>query len=73
MTRHTEALLDITGVARRLGCSPSTVRRLEANGTLPPGVRLDSSNRRVWRLAQIEGIDRGATVPANREAAAPAA
>lgn len=51
-----ELLIEVGGVARRLGVCPSTVRNLERRGELPPGARLESTGYRVWRLSEIEAI-----------------
>lgn len=51
-----DLLIEVSGVARRLGVSPTTVRNLERRGDLPPGARLESTNYRVWRLSEIEEI-----------------
>jgi len=42
-------LIEVGGVARRLGVSRQTVRNLERAGAIPPGMRLESSHRRVWQ------------------------
>ena len=54
MTTQPDVLIEIGGVARRFGVSPSTVRKWEENGILVRGMRLESSARRVWRESDIE-------------------
>lgn len=56
MQNKAEILIEVGGVARRLGCSTSTIRNLERRGDLPLGARLESTNYRVWKLADIEAV-----------------
>lgn len=45
-------------LARRLGCSPSAIKKWERQGRLVPAIRVLGSDRRVWRaddLATLEG------------------
>lgn len=56
MERPEELLIEVSGVARRLGCSPTTVRNLERRGDLPLGARLESTGYRVWKLSEIEAV-----------------
>ena len=58
MEHEHEVLVEVGGVARRLGVSPSTVRNLERAGVIPASARLESSGRRVWRLADLEDVPR---------------
>ena len=61
MEREHEVLLEVGGVARRLGVSASTVRNLERSGAIPASARLESSGRRVWRLTDLEDVPRRAS------------
>jgi len=56
MTGEPEILIEVGGVARRYGVSPSTIREWEEAGKIPRGMRLEESRRRVWRLAEIENF-----------------
>ena len=56
-----EVLVSIGGVARRLGVSVSTVRNYERAGVLVPAMRVEGSDRRVWRESDLSGITRRAT------------
>ncbi len=53
-----DVLIEVSGVARRLGVSATTVRNLERRGELPLGARLEKTGYRVWRLSDIEAIQR---------------
>jgi DNA-binding transcriptional MerR regulator len=54
MTGEPEILIEVGGVARRFGVSPSTIREWEEAGKIPRGMRLEESRRRVWREVEIE-------------------
>ena len=56
-----EVLVSIGGVARRLGVSVSTVRNYERAGVLVPAMRVEGSDRRVWRESDLSGITRRPT------------
>ncbi len=43
-------------VAEELGVTPSAVRRWEAQGWIEPAARLAGSDRRVFRLDDLEAI-----------------
>ena len=58
MAEHRPILIEAGGVAKRLGVSRATVRRMERDGRLPESDRLESSGRRVWRLDQLEDVFR---------------
>ncbi len=47
MTGEPEILIEVGGVARRFGVSPSTIREWEEAGKIPRGMRLEESRRRV--------------------------
>ncbi len=51
-----DLLIEISGVARRLDVSPTTVRNMERRGDLPLSTRLERTGYRVWRLSDIEEI-----------------
>lgn len=51
-----DALIEVGGVARRLGVSAQTVRNLVARGEIPAGMRLERTGYRVWRESVIEAI-----------------
>ncbi len=46
--------IGIGPLAKALGVSRSLVRKWEAQGTLPPPARLGGSDRRVYRLEDVE-------------------
>jgi len=52
-----ETLYSIGAVAKRLGYSISNVVKLEREGILPPALRLEGSNRRVYRGDQIDQLE----------------
>ncbi|MDP9470570.1 MAG: MerR family transcriptional regulator [Chloroflexota bacterium] len=52
----TEKFLSIGGAARLLGVSPSGLRKWELTGVIPPAARLDGSDRRLYRLDDLEVI-----------------
>ncbi len=57
MTQHAdEQYLSIGGVAQALGVSPSGLRKLEKLGVIPPAARLVGSDRRLYRLGDVEMI-----------------
>ncbi len=45
------AMVRIQGAAELAGCSPSTIRRLETLGAIPPATR-NRSNQRVYRIPE---------------------
>ena len=51
-------LIEVGGLAERLGASPSTVRQWEGKGWIPAAMRLESG-RRVWRLTDLPTIREG--------------
>lgn len=51
-------LMSIGGVAAAVQCSPALLRYLERQGVLPPPSRLDGSNRRVYRIEDVETVRR---------------
>ena len=53
-----DTLIEVGGVARRLGVSAQTVRNLEARGEIPAGMRLERTGYRVWRESVIEAIQK---------------
>ncbi len=46
--------IGIGPLAEALGVSTSLIRKLEAQGTLPPSARLGGSARRIYRVEDIE-------------------
>ncbi len=51
-----EQFLSIGGVAEALGVSRSGLRKLERLGVIPPAARLIGSDRRLYRLDDLEVI-----------------
>ena len=49
-------LIGSTSLAARLGVSPSTIKLWERVGVLEPARRVEGSNRRVYRLDDVEVI-----------------
>jgi len=60
-----DVLLSIGGLATAVQCSPALLRHLEREGVLPPALRLDGSNRCVYRA---EDVDRVRLILAERRA-----
>ncbi len=56
MTDTQTEFLSIGGVADRMGVSRSAVRRWEEIGIIPPAARLTGSDRRVYRVVDLETI-----------------
>lgn len=56
-----EVLVSTGGAARRLGGSLTTVRNYERTGVLVPAMRLEGSDRRVWREADLVEVARRPT------------
>jgi len=55
MDRATERqFIGIGPLAEALGVSPSLIRKMEAEGTLPPSARLGGSDRRIYLLTDVE-------------------
>lgn len=52
-----ERLISTGGLAARIGRSPSTIKYFEAAGVIPPAVRVEGSNRRVWRDSDVAVIE----------------
>ena len=48
--------VSIGGLARRLGVSPSCVRKWEGQGLIPAAARLEGNDRRVYSVADLEVI-----------------
>ena len=49
--------IGIGPLAEALGVSPSLIRKMEAEGTLPPSARLGGSDRRVYLREDVAGIE----------------
>lgn len=57
MANALDELISTGGLATRIGRSPSTIKFWEAEGVIPPAQRIEGSNRRAWRVSQIELIE----------------
>lgn len=66
MTRDDEWLLPHEAAAL-LGVSPSTLRRMESRGDIPPARRLPGSKHRRWRRRVIEALVDNGDAAAKRE------
>ncbi len=53
--RHDE-FLSIGAAAQALGVSPAGIRKWEKLGVIPPAARLVGSDRRLYRLEDVEVI-----------------
>ena len=56
MAEAPDDLIGSTSLAARLGVSPSTIKLWERVGVLDPARRVEGSNRRVYRLDDVEVI-----------------
>ena len=55
MKTESDRLVSIGELSRRIGASPSWVRKLEASGRIPQALRLQDGTR-VWREAQLTDL-----------------
>ncbi len=46
-------LVSTGGLATRLGVSQSLIAKLERNGTIPKGIVIEGSGRKVWPAADV--------------------
>jgi len=56
MTNAPDELISTGGLAARVGRSPSTIKFWEAEGFIPPAIRIEGSNRRAWKVSEIDLI-----------------
>jgi DNA-binding transcriptional MerR regulator len=55
MEQHERGYLSVGAVAERLGLSASGVRKLEAQGVIPPSLRLEGTDRRrIWPAGDVD-------------------
>ncbi|MDP9354397.1 MAG: hypothetical protein M3R02_03800 [Chloroflexota bacterium] len=59
MTDATAELISTGGLAQRLGCSISLLKKLDATGQIAaPALRIEGSGRRVWRADDLPALER---------------
>ncbi len=56
MAEAPDDLIGSTSLAARLGVSPSTIKLWERTGVIEPARGIEGSNRRVYRLGDVEVI-----------------
>ena len=56
MGERTDGLVSTGGLAARLGVSVSGVKDWERRGVVPPGIVVEGSGRKVWRLSDLAAI-----------------
>jgi len=56
MTSTPDELISTGGLAARVGRSPSTIKFWETEGVIPPAIRIEGSNRRAWKVSEIDLI-----------------
>ncbi|MDP9470072.1 MAG: hypothetical protein M3Q71_05305 [Chloroflexota bacterium] len=59
MSDPTAELISTGGLAQRLGCSISLLKKLDRTGRIAaPALRIERSGRRVWRVDDLPAIER---------------